>query len=126
MALFPIRKLIFLFEVQRSVFRSGLSVLDAVIHTIHSTFCLRPFLSYQLYSSNPMRENTIKGFYVRERLFEENIAVSFTCHAGTTLNNIAKGIYNCLLTGSFVLILLKRLISASLPLDGSSVTLIAP
>lgn len=100
-ALFPIRKFIFLFEVQRSVFRSGVSVLNAVIHSIHSIFCLGPFLSYQLYSSNPMRENTIKAFYVRERLFEENIADSCTSHTGTTLNNIAKGIYNCLLlTGS--------------------------
>lgn len=101
MALFLIRTFIFLFEVQQPVFRSGMSVFNAIIHSIHTIFCLSPFLSYQLYSSNPMRENTIKCFYVREKLFEENIMVSFICHTGTTLNTIAKGIHNCrLLTGS--------------------------
>lgn len=101
MALFPIRKLLFLFEVQQPVFRSGRSVFNAIIHTIHTILCLSPFLSYQLHSSNPMRENTIKCFYVRENLFEENTVLSFTCHPSTTWNNIAKGIRNCLLlTGS--------------------------
>lgn len=80
MALFPIGKFIFLFEVQQPVFRSGMSVLNDIIHSIHTIFCLSPFLSYQLYSSNPMRENTIKCFYVREKLFEENIIVSHLPH----------------------------------------------
>lgn len=78
MALFCIRKFIFLFQVHQPVFRSGMSVLNAIIHSIHTIFCLSPFLSYHLYSSDPVRENKIKCFYVREKFFEENIKVS--CH----------------------------------------------
>lgn len=123
MALLPIRKFTFLFGVQQPVLRSGLSGFDAITHSTHTTFRLSPFLSYQPYSSIPRTENTIKCFYVREKLFgvkQSVLPLSQVQHQTRYLRDKSFSLADRLC----VLSLLKRFISASPTLNMSFVILI--
>lgn len=83
MALLHIGKFIFLFEVQQPVLRPAMSVLNDIIHSTHTVFCLSSFLSHQRCVSDPGRGNKITSLHQRKALRETSR--SLICHEGRLL-----------------------------------------